>query len=448
MANISGIGTTFAPGSEEYKRVTFDLDDDEYYVKSRFKSLILNQLGNIPGAVKTDTQMTKPLTIESRKVDQLKFEILTHDANLVMQTTLVTGALTTGTKGTVNTYSVDDASILRPYDVIQNMNTGEFLWIATVDTSTSPDEITAYPGFKQTGFTGKTAFPWTLSDAAATTKTNGDVIRIVGTAFPEGSSSSNFLDSRPTAAINYIQHFREDYSVTWEEEQQAKHGKMAIADKEKRALGNLLVKAERALIEGVINEESVTDPNTSSTKTILTMQGIKGFPSTYNQAATALVGGGADITKAKLDQLCDQVAPGIRGEYAIGLCSGTFTRKLRELMENSVNIDVNVGAKEFGLKASRYHGPDMTIDFVRHDIFDATGNSDELLIYDPKNFKLVNYADGTFGKVSDKKGLPSNGLSTNNTLTMQDAWVGWYSLEYRNEAGSALVTGLSHTISS
>lgn len=448
MATITGVGTTFAPGSEEYKRVTFDLDDDEYYVKSRFKALILNQMGNIPGAAKTDTQMTRPLTLESRKVNQLKFEILTHDANLTMQTTFVSGTLTTGTKGTVQTYTVADASILRPYDVIQNMNTGEFLWVASVNTSASPDEITAYPGFNQTGYSGLTAFPWSLSNAAATTKTNGDVIRIVGVAFPEGSSSSNLIDSRPTASVNYIQHFREDYGVTFEENEQEKHGKMDIKDKEKRALGNLIVKMERALVEGKINEETVTDPNTSTSKTILAMQGMKGIPSTYNQAATALNGGGSDITKSKLDQLCDQIAPGVRSGYAIGLCSGTFTRKLRELMENSVNIDVEVGAKEFGLKANRYHGPDLTIDFVRHDIFDASGNSDELFLYDPTNFKLVNFGNnGTLGKVSEKKGI-TGGTADNDTLTIRDGWAGWYSMEYRNEAGSALVTGLSHTISS
>lgn len=448
MALISGVGTTFAPGSEEYVRVTFDLDDEDYYVKSRFKVLILNQLGNIPQAQKTKTQMARPLTLESKKVNQLKFEILTHDANLTMQTTFVTGSLTTGSKGSTTTYTVADASILRPYDVIQNMNTGEFLWIKSVDTSTSPDQIVAYPGFKQTGYTGLSAFPWTLSNASPTTKTNGDVIRIVGVAYPEGSSSGNLLDTRPLAAVNYIQHFREDYGVTIEEEWQEKNGKMQLIDKEKRALGNIVVKMERALIEGVINEESVTDPNTNTTKTVLTMQGMKGFPSTYLQAASSLVGGGNDLTKGKLMQLCDQVAPGVHSGYAIGLCSGAFTRKLTEIMGDSVNVDVKVGASEFGLAATRFVGPDLTIDFVRHEIFDATGNSDELFVYDPTNFKLVNFGNGTLGKVSDKKGIGGGGTADNDTLTLRNGWVGWYSLKYKNELGSSLTTGFSHTFSS
>lgn len=116
-------------------------------------------------------------------------------------------------------------------------------------------------------------------------------------------------------------------------------------------------------------------------------------------------------------------------------------------MDNKVEVQVVVGSEDFGIKAFRYEAPFLTIDFVRHDIFDATGNSDEAMFFDPAHYELVNLRNSDLSKVSDMKGLPA-GTANNDKMAMQDAWYGAYSLDYRHEEASALVTGLSHTISS
>lgn len=445
MPTLAGFAESFAPGTLEYKRVSFDVSKNKYYKPNRLGTILLTGFGQIPGEQMTPDQKKVTVSLESKVVDQMEFEILTHDARLTQQTTFVTGTLTTGTRGTASTYTVADASILRPFDIIQNMTTGEQLLVTAIDTSTTPDQITAYPAYSQTGFSGLSQFPWTLSNASAQTKTNGDVVRIVGTAFIEGSNASSIIDSRPETAVNYIQIFREDYGTTWEEAQTKKNGLMELADKEERALGNLLVKMEKALIEGKINKQSITVG--SDTGTSRTMQGIKGTISTFNQAASALIGGGNDASVPKLDQIIDQIAPGNMSGRIIGFCSGAFVRKFRELMDNKVEVQVPVGSDEFGLKALVYQGQ-IPMFLVRHEIFDAAGNSDEAMFFDPAHYQVVNLTNGQLGKVSEKKGLPGANLANNQTMKLQDAHYGAYSMEYRFESAAALVTGLVHTISS
>lgn len=437
---LTGISESFAPGTNEYKRTTLDMTKNKYYDISRTSLLFVGGFGSVPGAQMTADQEKATIRLESRIEDQTEIEIMTHDPRLTLSTTFVTGALPTGTYGTAGTYTVADASILRPYDLIKNMTTGEVLLVTAVDTSASPDEITAYPAFESSNFSGKTSFPASLTDGTPQAKNNGDVIQIIGTAFPEGSTQGNIIDSEPTVALNYMQVFREDYGVTYEEMNTSKNGLMAMADKEERAKADLLLKLERAMLDSKINKQSTTSG------TIRSMQGMKGTVSTYNQAASALVGGGNDITVPKLDQIGEQIAGGINGNRAVGLVSGAFIRKLRELMDGKVETQVVVGSEDFGIKALRYESALLTFDFVHHTYFDITGNDEEAFFFSPNNYELVNLKGCDLGKVSEKKGI-SGGLAANDKMAMQDALYGAYTIDYRNEQGSALITGLTHTIS-
>lgn len=444
MAVVTGLAESFSPSSVEFQRVSFDVPDKEYYNPNRTQVILLSSMGAVPGQTATADQREKgKVSLVSKVVDQVQFEIMTHNPSLTLTTTAVTGALTTGVRGTVNVMTVSDASIFRPFDVVVNMTTNEQMLVTAIDTGASPNEISYYPAFSQTGFSGLTAFPWTLSNAAAAAKTNGDVLRIVGTAFAEGSVASSIYDSRPTTAVNYVQIFREDYGATFEEESVKKNGKMSLKDKEARAMGDLLVKMERAVIESNINSQSSTVNSVAGTTR--SMQGIIGTVSTYNQAASALVGGGNDITTAKLDQIIDQLMPANQAGYILCLCTGTFIRKINSLMRNDTRTDVVPGAEAWGLKAIKYDGQ-IPVYFVNHDVFSG-GRTTAALFIDPTHYKLTNLRGGELGKVSGKKGLPGLGLATNSTMSLQDAWYGAYSLEYRFEAGSSYVTGLSHSIS-
>lgn len=444
MAVITGLAESFANNAIEFQRVNFDVPDKEYYNPNRTQVILLSSMGAVPGQTATQDQREKnKLSIVSKVQDQMQFEIMTHNPSLTLTTTIVAGSVTTGVRGTVNTLSVSDASIFRPFDVVLNMTTSEYMLVTAIDTAASPNTISYYPAFSQTGFSGLTAFPWTLSNAAAAAKTATDVLRIVGTAFAEGSVASSIYDSRPTTAVNYMQIFREDYGATFEEEQVKKNGKMSMKDKEARAMGDLLVKMERAVIESAINSQTSTVASVAGTTRA--MQGIIGTVSTYNEAASALVGGGNDITTAKLDQIIDQLMPANQCGYILALCTGTFIRKINSLMRNETRTDVVPGSEAWGLKAIKYDGQ-IPIYFLNHDVFSG-GRTTAALFIDPSHYKLCNLRGGELGKVSQKKGLPGLGLATNSTMSLQDAWYGAYSLEYRFELGSAYVTGLVHSIS-
>lgn len=441
MATINGLGTPFAPGTEEYKRVEFDISKDGYYKPSKTALLIAGGFGDVPGAKKTNDQKKARISLESKECEQMEFEILTHDPRLTLDTTLVTGTLPTGTYGSTNTLTVADASILRPGDIVKNMTTDEYLYVTATNTTPSPDQITVYPAFQQTGFTGLTSFPWSLSNAAPQAKTNGDTIRIVATAASTGSTSGTLIDSRPTASVNYIEIFREDFGLTWEEEQTARNGRMAIQDKEERAKGNLLIKLDRALIEGAINKQ--TDANGNI---IYSTQGIEGTATA--KASSAYVGGGADVTRAKLDEIAAEIQDANISGRITCLCGGTFIRKINEIMKDLVETRVMVGDDTFGLKALTYENTFLPIDFVRHEIYDQTGKSDEALFFDPGHLTLKHLKGGTMGYISEKKGQPFGNLVANDKMAIQDAWYGAYGLEYKFMADSArLVTGLTHTIS-
>lgn len=439
----SGVRESYGSNEIEFARVSFDLSKDKYYQPHRLSTILLSGFGQIPGEKMDPTQKKVTVSLDSKPVEQLEFEIMTHNARLTLETTAVTGALTTGSYGSTNTLSVTDASIFRPYDIILNMTTNEQMLITAVDTSASPDEITYYPAFEQSGFSGLTTFPWSLTNGTPQTKTNGDTLRIIGNAFPERSRAGNIIDSDPTTAVNYVQIFREEFGLGFEQQKVKKNGRAEMVDVEERALGDLLVKLERGLVEGSINKQTVTDNGES--KTVRAMQGIKGTISTYNQAASALVGGGSDITVPKLDQIIDQVAPANMSGRIIGLCGGTFIRKFRELMDNKVEVQVPVGSDTFGIKALVYEGQ-VPMFLVQHEIFNATGNTDEAMFFDTAHYDLVNLTGGELGLASQKKGLP--GTDDNQEMSNKDAHYGAYSLEYRHEAAASLITGLSHTISS
>lgn len=443
MATLSGIAESFAPDSVEYSRVEFDIAKDKYYRPDRTSILLLTGKGDIPGAQATKDQKTQTISLESKVVDQMEFEIMTHDARLDLTTTFVTGTLTTGTAGTASTFTVADASILRPWDVIINETTGEQLLVTAIDTSTSPDEITAYPGFNSQTERGNTTFPWSLTGIAATTKTNADVVRIIGNAFPEGSTAGNIIDSRPTTAVNYIQVFREEFGVGYEEMQTKKNGRMELEDKDERALGDMLKKVERALVEGQINKVS------TASGTVRTMTGMKKVPSTNVAAVSSLTGSGNEISVPRLDQIADTLAPGNLSGHLIALCGGGAIRKLRELMDNKVEVNVEVGSSEFGISTYKYNTPFLPggIRFLRHDIMDQTNNSDEIFYFDPAHFELVTLKGGELGYVSDKKGLPA-GTANNDKMAIQDAHYMACSLEFRHEDASGLYTGHTYTIAS
>ena len=138
---ISGLSYTFDPGSIEYARVPVNIDKDDYYLLDRMRALILSGMGEVLGETKTETQTSTTVELVSEAVDQMEFEITTHDPRLVRETTLVTGTLPTGVYGTTNTLTVTDASVFKQFDVIVNETTNEQLLVTAINTAAAPEEI-------------------------------------------------------------------------------------------------------------------------------------------------------------------------------------------------------------------------------------------------------------------------------------------------------------------
>lgn len=442
---ITGLSSIFAAGTVEYKRVDINTDKSEYYRPSKMATILLSGMGTIIGGKETnDMKKGKGMTLKSAVVDQMEFEITTHEPRLTLTTTFVTGNLTTGTYGTAKTFTVADASILRPGDTIRNRTTNEQLYVTAVNTSASPNEITAFPGFNQANFQSLTTFPWSLTNGTPAAKTNGDVISIVSTAASTGSTSGTIIDSRPNYALNYVQVFREEFGDTWEAQQTVRRGRMDLKDKEDRARSNLLIKMERGIIEGQLNKQNVTAAS-GETQPVYTTQGIEGVATAV--AASALTGGGNDITRAKLSQIAALIQDGNRSGFISCFCSTTFVRKIEEIMKDQVETQVVAGDEKFGLKAVVYENTFLPIYFIAHDLYNSTGKDDEALFFDAANLRLRNLRNGELGLISQKKGLPYGGLTENAKMAQQDGIYGAYGLEYKFMGNSSrYLTGLSHTI--
>lgn len=434
----TGLTYAYNPGSTEYVRVPVNIDKNDYYLLDRMRAIILSGMVEVLGATKTQDQETTTVELVSEPVNQMEFEIQTQDPRLARETTLVTGSLATGTAGTTNVLTCTDASIFKEFDVIVNETTGEQMLITAINTSLSPDQITVYPGFQSTGFSGKTSFPASLTAGVAQAKLNGDTIRIIGNAFPEGSSSGAIYDSDATTAINYIQIFRKEFGLTYEQQQTEQRGRQKLEDKDERALTNLIEEMESSIISSKIHKQVI---NGAPHRTML---GIKNTIETNASAASALVGGGNDITIAKLDQIGDTIAPFVRAKEVVCLCSGTFIRRLSQLKDAQVEVNVDVGSEEFGIKAYKYKGQ-KNINFVQH--YEFNSQPDQALFFDPANYKLRNLVGGELGYVSEKKGLPGAVLTNNSQMAFQDAHYGAYSIDYRNQKGGFLLSGLAHTFS-
>lgn len=437
----SGIRESYVPGSLPYDRVELNLDKKKYYQMHRNAVVLLSGNGEVVGAntgTGTQSEVGK-IAIETMALDKLEFEIETQDPREARSTTFVTGELVTGTYGTAKTFTVADASIFRPFDLIVNETTGEQLLITAVDTTTSPDEITAYPAFESTGFTGETSFPLTTTNGTPQAKTNGDVITIIGNAMPEGSGAQSIIDTDPVADLQYMQTFRQEFGETYEKSRTSQRAYQGIDDMGERAKSNLLVKMERAILRSKLNKQTTVAAGEGTART---MQGMKSTVSTYNQAASALVGGGNDLTVPKLDQIIDQLSDKNRSGRLIGLANGTTIRKFRELMDNKVTVNVEVGSKEFGLQSLVYQGQ-LPLSFIQHEVMDDI--ADELFVFDPATFEIVNLDGDAVGLESDKRDIP--GTNENARREIKDAYTGSYSVKYIDEAANSVITGLTHTIS-
>ena len=103
MAVVTGLAESFSPSSVEFQRVSFDVPDKEYYNPNRTQVILLSSMGAVPGQTATQDQREKgKVSLVSKVVDQVQFEIMTHNPSLTLTTTIVAGSVTTGTRGTVN----------------------------------------------------------------------------------------------------------------------------------------------------------------------------------------------------------------------------------------------------------------------------------------------------------------------------------------------------------
>lgn len=434
----TGLGYSYDPGTLPYVRVPVSLEKGDYYLLDRMRAIILSGMGEALGANQTEDQKTAVIEIESMPVDQMEFEIMTHEPRLEVSTTHVAGSLATGTAGTAYDVSVADASVFQAYDTVENLTTGEHYLVLDIDTAASPNTINILPAVNSTGFSGKTTFSATLTPGVAQAKTDGDVLIKVGPAFPEASSAGIVVDNDATSAWNYIQIFRKEFGIGFEAQKVNKKGRQDLEDKDERALTNLIEDMEAAIIRGKIHKSTV------SGAPVRKMLGMANTAITNVAAASALPGGGNDITVAKLDYIADVVAPYTKSDKIIGLVSGQFIRKMRSVKDQVTEVNVEVGSDSFGFKAYKYEGGPKPIYLVRHFQYDQ--RPDQAVFFDPSNFKLRNLEGGELGYVSDKKGLPGATLTDNDQLAFQDAHYGAYSLDYRNEKGTFVLTGISNSI--
>jgi hypothetical protein len=437
----SGVRETYLPGSLPYDRIDLKIDKSKYYQLANNSVLLLSGLGEsgIVGAnqdVYAQSQSAQ-ISIESKVLKQMEWEIETQNPRLTKSTTFVTGALPTGTYGTAGTYSVADASIFRPFDQIINETTKEILLVISTDTTASPDTISAIPAWESTGTTGQTSFPLTRTNGTPQAKTNGDIITIIGNAAPEGSGAQPIIDTDPVADLQYMQIIRKEFGEVFEKGLVSQRGYMGIDDQKERCKADWLIDAETAVIRSKINKKAAV---TSGEGTARSMQGMLACVSTYNQAASALVGGGNDWTIPKFDQLIDQLSPKNRSGKLVMLASGTAIRKYKELVSDKTEYEIMMGDKEFGFAPLVYKGA-LPLYIIKHPVFDTLGS--ESLIFDPALFQLVNLDGDGLDLETNKRDIP--GTAINGRRVTQDAYIGSYSIEWYDEAGNSRVTGLSHS---
>jgi hypothetical protein len=322
------------------------------------------------------------------------------------------------TDTTVNV--VSGARQVKAGHVLLVEHTNEYLFVtADANSDTSISVLRAFAG----------------STAASVTHNGAGVnpnIRIVGSAYEEGSTAPTGINYNPVKRYNYTQIFRNTLEMT----RTASKTKLRTGDQVKEARRECMelhsVEMEKAFIWGRRSETVFNG------KPLRTTDGIVRFiPASNVQAA------GATTNLEQLEGWMERIFRYGSSEK-IAFCGNRALLVLNQIVRKNSAFNIQTGIKEYGMNVTRFICPFGELVIFTHMLFNqlggGTNNSvayngweSNLLVVDQTNLKYRYITDTTY-----EKDLTANGQDGLKSGYLTEA-----GLEVHHPNSHFLITGLT-----
>lgn len=322
----------------------------------------------------------KPVSLKMMVVPSPEFQFYEFDPERTRTTTLSANINTTTT--TIPISSADGFNIK---DEIHLPSTGEIMRVTAVGANV----LTVERAFSST-LASNTVFPSSLTQDSASSATSGASVVRLGPAMEEGSFAIYRDRKQATRRIGHTQILRTDVIQTGTE--QAQEPSITIAEErfEKIKLQEL---AELYLDHEYIGWFGKLHRASRDGEVIRTTQGMLNFISTNNVAASALQGGGSQITVDKLEDMIYRANK--RGGKKTFLVGNEGFRYIAKLVRETSTINEYSSANDnkFGFSPDMIFGVFGQADFVYYPLMDLAPLNKQIVAIDPDQLMLCTLRD-------------------------------------------------------
>ena len=255
-------------------------------------------------------------------------------------------------------------------DLLRNERTGEIILVGADPASPYTDLTSCTRG-------------WGATSAAAINA--GDILRWVGSAYPEGTTSPLALSRAPSVVSNYTQIFKEAVKVTGTAEQMNTRPMKPWSQLKKECLERIMIKMEYAFLYGTPHE--VLD--TASNEYIRTTGGFYHF---CNAASRVYDFSGGTYLSTIEDNLAatfkygSKTKVGFAGNTAINILNRAAHRN-SEFQFTASDIPRD---QTYGLSVTRWHSPFGNLLLIPHPLLtESAEGTSQIFIVDTKYVEYV-----------------------------------------------------------
>lgn len=327
---------------------------------------------------------------------------------------------------TVTVTSANSTLKLKEGDILLVEHTLELLFV--VADPTNPTQVVVQRG-------------WGGSSVAAVTYNGVDVnpnIRVVGSAYEEGSMPPTGKSYDPAKRYNYTQIFRDTLEIT----RTAMNTRLRTGDEVKRAKAECLEKHSRDIeMSFLFGKRSET---TKNGKPLRTMDGV------INQIDPANIVSGVGALDMETWEEYAPILFGYGSEEKVAFIGNRTAIAINQMVRKNSSFEIQTGIKEYGMAVARLITPLGTLVMKRHPLLNQSGGGENagsnayygldswMIVLDMKNLTYVELKGGATKYQAD---LQANGMDG-----MQSGYLSEVSLEVHHPKTHALLKGITSGI--
>lgn len=249
-------------------------------------------------------------------------------------------------------------------------------------------------------YTSSTVVEVTSFGGTAFSASAGDVLLAMGPAYPENSSSPNYIMKDDDNFYNYVQNFRYPTTMSVEAANGANYGGNLWERQKKKTM----IEGNRRTENTLFFSERASSGDTTSGGAALTSS-FRTTRGCYQWAANSYNAGGSmtperfryDVVNAMSDVVNDSAK-------VIMFCGNAIFAQMLEWVNQKLMITQNGTLEKFGVKSTVFTTHRFDVEVVRHDSFNRGSYAQRAMLMVPEEWTYYYFKDEDF---SIKKNIQS-----------------------------------------